>query len=79
MRILITGNMGYIGPVLNRELRNHFPDAEVWGFDSGYFAHCLTNAILDVPAHTKESTVTVLHALRFANSPVASRGLNVNE
>ena len=45
MRILITGNMGYIGPVLYHELRNNFPQAEIWGFDSGYFAHCLTNAM----------------------------------
>jgi len=44
MRILVTGNMGYIGPVLYGELRNTFPSAELWGFDSGYFAHCLTNA-----------------------------------
>ncbi len=45
MKILITGNMGYIGPVLYRELRNNFPEAEIWGFDNGYFAHCLTNAM----------------------------------
>ncbi len=44
MKILITGNMGYIGPVLYRELRKSYPDAEIWGFDNGYFAHCLTNA-----------------------------------
>ena len=44
MRILMTGNMGYIGPVLYGELRRSFPDAELWGFDNGYFAHCLTNA-----------------------------------
>ena len=44
MRILITGNMGYIGPVLNDELRRSFPEAELWGFDSCYFGHCLTNA-----------------------------------
>lgn len=44
MRILITGNMGYIGPVLYGHLRKAFPDAELWGFDNGYFAHCLTNA-----------------------------------
>jgi nucleoside-diphosphate-sugar epimerase len=36
--------MGYIGPVLYDELRNSFPDAELWGFDNGYFGHCLTNA-----------------------------------
>ncbi len=44
MKILITGNMGYIGPVLYREIRTNYPDAEIWGFDNGYFAHCLTNA-----------------------------------
>jgi nucleoside-diphosphate-sugar epimerase len=44
MKILITGNMGYIGPVLYREIRASLPEAEIWGFDSGYFAHCLTNA-----------------------------------
>lgn len=42
MRILITGNMGYIGPVLVRHLRQRFPDAILLGFDTGLFAHCLT-------------------------------------
>ncbi len=42
MRILITGNMGYVGPVLVRHLRQRFPTAELVGFDSGFFAHCLT-------------------------------------
>ena len=44
MRILVTGNMGYVGPLACAEIRRDFPDAEIWGFDSGYFAHCLTNA-----------------------------------
>jgi len=43
-KILITGNMGYIGPVLVNQLRQSYPNAELTGFDSGYFAHCLTNA-----------------------------------
>lgn len=44
MNILITGNMGYIGPVLVRHLRQVLPKARLIGFDSGYFAHCLTGA-----------------------------------
>jgi len=44
MRILITGNMGYVGPVLVDHLRRTFADAELIGFDSAYFAHCLTGA-----------------------------------
>jgi len=44
MKILITGNMGYIGPVLVRHLRSAMPDATLIGYDSGLFAHCLTAA-----------------------------------
>ena len=44
-RILITGNMGYVGPGVVRQLRQSFPEAELIGYDLGYFAHCLTGAI----------------------------------
>jgi nucleoside-diphosphate-sugar epimerase len=46
MRILITGNMGYVGPVLTRFLRKHRPDAYIVGFDTGFFGHALTGAEL---------------------------------
>ncbi|WP_447979308.1 NAD-dependent epimerase/dehydratase family protein [Candidatus Nitrospira bockiana] len=47
MRILITGNMGYIGPSVVRRLRRSYPGATLIGLDMGYFAHCLTaSAIL---------------------------------
>ena len=42
MKILITGNMGYIGPRLLEQLRGSVPDAVLVGIDTGYFAHCLT-------------------------------------
>jgi nucleoside-diphosphate-sugar epimerase len=42
MEILITGNMGYVGPVLVRRLRESHPDAELIGLDLGYFGNCLT-------------------------------------
>ncbi|MGF1585665.1 MAG: NAD-dependent epimerase/dehydratase family protein [Bacteroidales bacterium] len=44
MKILIVGKMGYIGPSVTNQLRKTFPDAELIGFDIGFFAHCLTNA-----------------------------------
>lgn len=44
MKILITGNMGYVGPVVLRRLRESHPTAELIGYDIGYFAHCLTGA-----------------------------------
>ncbi len=43
-RILITGNMGYVGPVLACHLRKSYPGAYLIGFDASYFAHCLTSA-----------------------------------
>jgi nucleoside-diphosphate-sugar epimerase len=47
MKILITGNMGYVGPVLVRRLRHTYPDAELYGLDVGYFGNCITsNGIL---------------------------------
>ena len=44
MRLLITGNMGYVGPAVVQELRRRYPDAILDGFDAGYFAHCLTTS-----------------------------------
>ncbi|HYW94564.1 MAG TPA: NAD(P)-dependent oxidoreductase [Bacteroidales bacterium] len=44
MKIIIAGNLGYIGPSVTQQLRKSFPDAELIGFDIGYFAHCLANA-----------------------------------
>jgi nucleoside-diphosphate-sugar epimerase len=41
MRILILGNMGYVGPVAVREFRRRWPDATLIGFDTGFFGHCL--------------------------------------
>jgi len=43
MKILITGNMGYVGPGLISKLRKSYPNAELIGYDLGFFAKCLTN------------------------------------
>ena len=42
MKILITGNMGYVGPAVAKCLRGAHPKAVLHGFDNAYFAHCLT-------------------------------------
>lgn len=36
--------MGYIGPSVVRQLRRSYPRAHLTGIDTGFFAHCLTNA-----------------------------------
>jgi nucleoside-diphosphate-sugar epimerase len=44
VKILITGNMGYVGPEVAKYLRASRPDAILHGLDNAYFAHCLTGA-----------------------------------
>ena len=88
MRILITGNMGYIGPVLTREIRASLPGAEIWGFDSGYFAHCLTNAsclpecaidhqifgdMRAFPAEILDDMDAVVHLGAISNDPMGNQ------
>ena len=46
MKILITGNMGYIGPCVVQQLRVNHPQATLIGYDMGYFANCLTDAAI---------------------------------
>lgn len=94
MRVLITGNMGYIGPVLYSQLRSAFPDAELWGFDNGYFAHCLTNAkhfpeceidrqlygdMRDFPFETLEGVEVVVHLGAISNDPMGNQYEAVTE
>ena len=43
-RILINGNLGYIGPIVVRHFRSAFPDVHIIGFDTGFFADSLINA-----------------------------------
>lgn len=43
MKILILGNMGYVGPLVTERLRTTFQAATIIGFDTGFFASCLTN------------------------------------
>lgn len=44
MKILITGNMGYVGPIVVARLRESYPSSRLVGMDMGYFATCLTAA-----------------------------------
>ncbi len=46
MRILISGNMGYVGPALIRHLRAAMPQAYLAGLDTGYFAKMVTGSTL---------------------------------
>jgi nucleoside-diphosphate-sugar epimerase len=41
MNILVTGNLGYVGPCVIARLRAAFPGAGLIGLDAGYFADAL--------------------------------------
>jgi nucleoside-diphosphate-sugar epimerase len=54
LNILITGNMGYVGPEVVKYLRARHPDAMLHGFDNAYFAHCLTGSPVLPERHLDE-------------------------
>jgi nucleoside-diphosphate-sugar epimerase len=86
-RILITGNTGYVGPAVLRQLRNSQPQATLIGLDNGYFAHCLTNAellpevaadiqyfadIRRLPADVFHGVDAVVHLAAISNDPMGN-------
>jgi nucleoside-diphosphate-sugar epimerase len=88
MRILITGNMGYVGPVLTKYLRDTLTDAELIGFDTGYFGHSLTGvgllpeALLDrqvfgdireFPPELLDGVDAVVHLCAISNDPMGNK------
>jgi len=87
VKILITGNLGYVGPSVVQQLRSSRPDAELVGLDTGYFATCLTNAPflpecrLDTQHYADVRTVTgdllqgvdaVVHLAAISNDPMGN-------
>src|SRR5579863_357869 len=88
MRILITGNMGYVGPVLTKYLRDTLRDAELIGFDTGYFGHSLTGvgllpeALLDrqvfgdireFPPELLDGVDAAVHLSAISNDPMGNK------
>lgn len=88
MKILIAGNAGYVGPVLTRHLRAALPEAWLIGYDSGFFAHCLTGAgrlpetrvnaqyfgdIRELPAELLEGVDAVVQLAAVSNDPMGNR------
>ena len=86
-RILITGNMGYVGPGVVRLLREAFPAAELIGYDLGLFAHCLTGSgrlpesyldrqvfgdVRALPAGLLAGVTAVVHLAAISNDPMGT-------
>jgi nucleoside-diphosphate-sugar epimerase len=85
MKILITGNLGYLGGTISRQLRARYPDGTLVGVDIGYFAHCLTDArrlpeaVLDAqyyadlrrfPVELLDGVDAIVHLAALSNDPL---------
>lgn len=81
MRILVTGNLGYIGSVLTEKLETAGND--VVGFDIGYFAECLTSKYQEpkkqivkdlkyVSDKDLENVEAVIHLASLSNDPLGA-------
>lgn len=88
MKILITGNLGYVGPGLVKEFRRHHPDVTLIGFDIGFFAKHLTCAsmspdpLLDAqhygdvrrfPEQLLEGVDAVVSLAAISNDPIGNQ------
>jgi nucleoside-diphosphate-sugar epimerase len=79
--------MGYIGPSVADELRRSRPTAALVGYDTGYFAHCLTGAAVlpetrlqqqyfgdmrDLRPQVLEGVDAVVHLAAISNDPMGN-------
>jgi nucleoside-diphosphate-sugar epimerase len=85
MKILITGNMGYVGPAVVKHLRRTYPSSILIGFDAGFFAHCLTTVaplpecqtdvqhfgdVRKLPESLLEGVDAIVHLAALSNDPI---------
>lgn len=88
MRILITGNLGYVGSVLVPYLREMFPQAWLVGVDPGYFASCYSSSepsperfineqlysdLRDLDLSRLKGIDSIIHLAAISNDPMGSR------
>lgn len=88
MKILITGNMGYIGPAVVRQLRQSYPRSILVGLDIGYYGNCITSTeafperlvnlqyfadIRQFPDDLLNGVNAVVHLAAISNDPIGNR------
>lgn len=88
MKILITGNMGYIGPAVVKQLRRSHPHSILAGLDIGYYGNCVTNPdalperLLDLqyfadirktPDDLLNGVDAVVHLAAISNDPIGNK------
>ena len=88
MNILITGNTGYIGPVVISALKKKYPHYKYIGIDTGFFVHNLmTNDELpdrkfnvqywedvrNIPINIFDNIDAVIHLAAISNDPMGNK------
>jgi nucleoside-diphosphate-sugar epimerase len=88
MKILITGNMGYIGPTVVKHLRASYPRAVLIGLDIGYYGSCITSTgafpehlvdlqyfadVRHLPDGLLNGVDAVVHLAAISNDPIGNR------
>ena len=94
MKILITGNMGYVGSVLGKYLKDAHDGAQIIGYDAGFFAHNLTGAavlpevglltqhfgdVREFPAGLMDGVDAVVNLAAVSNDPMGKMFETVTE
>jgi nucleoside-diphosphate-sugar epimerase len=88
MKILITGNLGYVGSELTKILRKTFPESTLIGYDIGYYAKNLTNNLTvpeiyldkqiygdvrEFPVELLQDIDTVVQLAAISNDPIGNK------
>ena len=88
MKILITGNMGYVGPAVVHRLRSSRPNSILTGLDIGYYGNCITSQaafperILDIqyladirrfPEEILSGVQAIVHLAAISNDPIGNQ------
>jgi nucleoside-diphosphate-sugar epimerase len=88
MNILVTGNLGYVGPCVIARLRAAYPEARLIGLDAGYFADALLDPasfpdqlpdeqilddVRDFPARRLDGITSVVHLAGISNDPIGNQ------
>jgi UDP-glucose 4-epimerase len=94
VKILVLGNMGYVGPAVVRHLRAQHPSAIIDGYDNGYFAHCLTSActlpermldqqffgdVRNIPPRFFDGYTAVVQLAAISNDPMGEQFARVTD
>lgn len=94
MKVLVTGNMGYVGSVLTHYLKKTNPSIELIGFDTGFFAHSLTGSnfnpdqgisqqyfgdIREIQKYMISEVDAVVHLAGVSNDPIGLEFENVTK